>query len=151
MTNPALPGIEIRPIVRCAQLEQLLDTCHLPASDLASSQTLQLFGAFAGADLAGAVGLEVYSSVALLRSLAVAPEQRHKGLGGRLVKFAEEHAEAQGVAAIYLLTTTAAPFFEKRGYRVAARADAPDAIRATAQFSGLCPASSTFMVKRRTT
>lgn len=147
MTNPALPGIEIRPVALCAQLEQLLDTCHLPASDLASSQTLQLFGAFDGADLAGSVGLEVYPSVALLRSVAVAPEQRHKGLGDDLVKFAEERAGAQGVTAIYLLTTTAAPFFGKHGYRVAARADAPDAIRATALFSGLCPVSSTFMVK----
>jgi amino-acid N-acetyltransferase len=46
-----------------------------------------------------------------------------------------------------LLTTTAAAFFEKRGYRRLARTSAPAAIRATTQFSALCPSTATLMVK----
>jgi arsenate reductase len=51
------------------------------------------------------------------------------------------------VARIYLLTTTAAGFFGKRGYLPADRDQAPAGIRATREFSGVCPASAAFMVK----
>jgi N-acetylglutamate synthase-like GNAT family acetyltransferase len=48
---------------------------------------------------------------------------------------------------MYLLTTTAAGFFERRGYVAAARESAPAEIRATREFADICPASSAFMVK----
>ena len=53
----------------------------------------------------------------------------------------------QGIKTLYLLTTTAAQFFAKRGYEAVPRSEAPAAIAATAQFSDLCPASSAFMRK----
>ena len=56
-------------------------------------------------------------------------------------------AAEQGVETLYLLTTTAAQFFARRGYEAVPRSEAPAAIAATAQFSELCPASSTFMRK----
>ena len=46
-----------------------------------------------------------------------------------------------------LLTTTAASFFAKRGYRPLARDEAPAAVRATAEFRSICPASATCMGK----
>jgi protein-tyrosine-phosphatase len=49
------------------------------------------------------------------------------------------------VRTLYLLTTTAEPFFAKHGYARAAREAAPAAIRATREFSGICPSSSAFM------
>lgn len=64
-----------------------------------------------------------------------------------LVGEAERRARAAGVGVLYLLTTTAAGFFERLGYRQTDRAAAPREIAATRQFSGLCPASSAFMVK----
>jgi amino-acid N-acetyltransferase len=48
---------------------------------------------------------------------------------------------------LYLLTTTAREFFAGRGYRAIDRADAPERIRGTTEFSDLCPASATAMVK----
>lgn len=60
---------------------------------------------------------------------------------------AETWAAAQGIETLYLLTTTAAQFFARRGYEVVARSDAPNVIAATSQFSKLCPASSAFMRK----
>ena len=83
----------------------------------------------------------------MLRSLAVEPEHRNSGLGISLVSDAETWAAERGVETLYLLTTTAAQFFARLGYEAVPRFEAPAAIAATAQFSGLCPASSTFMRK----
>jgi amino-acid N-acetyltransferase len=139
--------IVIKPVANSMPLMQFLAACNLPVSDLSCAESLQLFGAFSGSDLIGTVGLELTAPVALLRSLAVAPAHRGQGVGERLVALAERHAAMNGVDALYLLTTTAASFFTKLGYAFAERADAPAAIQATAQFSGLCPASSIFMAK----
>jgi amino-acid N-acetyltransferase len=93
------------------------------------------------------VGLELHGDVALLRSLVVEPAHRGSGDGVALVAAAEEHARHHGVRQIYLLTTTAAPFFARLGWRDADRDGAPDAIRRTREFSGLCPSTASFMVK----
>ena len=129
------------------EVEALLTEAQLPVADLASSRSLKLLGIRDGARLAGVVGVEVYGSVGLLRSLAVEPSHRKSGLGVSLVSNAETWAAEQGVETLYLLTTTAAQFFAKRGYEAVPRSEAPAAIAATAQFSDLCPASSTFMRK----
>ena len=57
------------------------------------------------------------------------------------------HAAEKGVATLYLLTTTAADFFGRRGYEAVPRSAAPAAIAATPQFRDLCPASSVLMRK----
>lgn len=146
--NHQLPlYIGIEPLSSNDRIEQFLAMCGLPVSDLSSSESLRLFGYRSGSEPLGVVGLELYPPFALLRSLAVAPEQRGGGLGRTLVAFAETQAAAQGIMSLFLLTTSAAPFFAKLGYREASRATAPASIRATAQFSGLCPSSSAFMVK----
>lgn len=138
----------IRSIAPSAALMELLAACKLPVADISASGPAQFFGAFSGDTLVGAVGLEPHGQVALLRSLAVTPALRGSGLGKALVAFAEQQAAAHGGAMLYLLTTTAEPFFSAIGYAAAFRADAPAAIQATAQFSGLCPAAATLMSKR---
>lgn len=129
------------------EVEALLTEAQLPVADLASSRSLKLLGIRDGGRLLGVVGVEVYGSVGLLRSLAVEPSHRKSGLGVSLVSNAETWAAEQGVETLYLLTTTAAQFFARRGYEAVPRPEAPAAIAATAQFSDLCPASSTFMRK----
>ena len=69
-------------------------------------------------------------------------------MGSRLVAHAERHARDQGVQSLYLLTTTAEKFFLRRGYARIPREEAPAAIKGTKEFSGICPASSAFMVKQ---
>jgi amino-acid N-acetyltransferase len=64
-----------------------------------------------------------------------------------LVAELERHATAEGVKVIYLLTTTAEPFFAHRGYGRVPRDAVPSAIRATAEFASLCPTSSAVMRK----
>lgn len=131
-----------------SEIKQLLSDSALPISDISPSKSLLFFGCRPDAKLVGVIGVEVYGPVALLRSLAVIPSHRHRGLGRSLVEFAEAQAASLGVESLYLLTTTAEAFFSRLGYMPASREDAPPSIKATAQFSDLCPASSIFMSKR---
>jgi amino-acid N-acetyltransferase len=125
----------------------LLELAGLPSSDLTESHLAHFF--YCGADDAriALVGLELYESNALLRSLAVAPGARDRGLGSALVAHAEHYARSQGVRAMYLLTTTSERFFARRGYARIARAAVVPAIQSTHEFAHLCPDSSTLMAK----
>lgn len=148
--QPALPlSAAIRPLAIDAQAQQLLAACGLPIDDLQDAANhLQLFGCRDDGGLVGLVGLEMHGADVLLRSLAVADSARDQGLGAALVAYAEQHAANHGAQAIYLLTTSAEDFFARRGYKLAERATAPQAIAATRQFAGLCPAAAAFMYKR---
>lgn len=137
--------VKILPIQVDSEAEALLQSGGLPVSDLRETPSLELFGLRTDGHLVGVVGVERYGEVALLRSLAVDATHRSSGFGQALVRHAERRAAQQGVKTCYLLTTTAADFFARLGYEVTPRADAPAAIAGTSQFSGLCPASSTFM------
>jgi len=120
---------------------------QLPGSDLSDNPYLNLLSIRESGRVVGVVGVEVYGNVGMLRSLAVEPGSRKSGLGVSLVSGAEALAAARGVETLFLLTTTAARFFARLDYEAIARSEAPAAISATAQFSDLCPASSTFMRK----
>jgi protein-tyrosine-phosphatase/N-acetylglutamate synthase-like GNAT family acetyltransferase len=129
----------------------LLEAEGLPASDLTEAHLEHFF--FTGTDgaLSGLVGLEIRGEYALLRSLVVIAAARSQGLGSALVLHAEEYAAAHQVRSIYLLTTSAEPYFECRGYQRIDRARAPSSIQSTREFASLCPASSAFMIKRLNT
>jgi N-acetylglutamate synthase-like GNAT family acetyltransferase len=85
--------------------------------------------------VSGAVGLEPYGAIALLRSLVVRPDGRGRGFGRLLTDTAEGLAARLGVTSMYLLTTSADAFFATRGYQRIEHSGAPQAIRTTAQFS----------------
>jgi len=148
MDRSTVSEVALAPYVLDDRARALLEACALPTSDLDEAAQLQLFALTRGSQLLGLVGLELHGKAALLRSLAVAPEVRGRGHARVLVQAAEHAATAAGVASVYLLTTTAAPFFAGLAYVETARADAPPSIAATRQFAGLCPASSNFMSKR---
>jgi amino-acid N-acetyltransferase len=120
----------------------------LPVSDITDEHLEHFF--FMGSDGSptGLVGVEIYGADALLRSLVVAETARTQGVGSTLVQHAEDYAASRRVNAMYLLTTTAESFFERRGYRRVDRNEAPQTIQSTAEFASLCPASSAFMIKR---
>ena len=88
-------------------------------------------------------GLEVHGGAGLLRSVCVRSAARGQGLGPRLCDAIEDRAAAAGLGELYLLTTTARAFFERRGYHVVDRASAPERILQTAEFQSLCPSSAT--------
>lgn len=128
-------------------ITQLLTEAQLPVEDITSEHLAHFFGAWSELRLEGVVGLELYGSVALLRSLAVRMEMRGLGVGGRLLKEIEYYAYEKGARSLFLLTMTAQTYFEKYGYSVIPRDSVPDAILATAAFTHICPASAVPMVK----
>ncbi|TLY57797.1 MAG: GNAT family N-acetyltransferase [Gammaproteobacteria bacterium] len=125
----------------------LLQAQGLPVSDITDEHLEHFF--FIGSDGSptGLVGLEIYGTDALLRSLVVGDNVRRKGLGSELVQHAEQYAASKSVRSIYLLTTTAEAFFKRLGYERIDRSQAPPSIERTREFASLCPASSAFMVK----
>ncbi len=125
----------------------LLRASSLPVDDLATS-AVTLFAHRSGGAIAAVVGLQRCGSFGLLRSLAVDPTFRSTGLGTTLCDHACLIAAGEGIATIYLLTTDAADFFAARGFTVVERADVPAPIRATSQFSSLCPSSAHVMVRQ---
>jgi amino-acid N-acetyltransferase len=125
----------------------LLASADLPSTDLTRALMEHFFFVGPPDSPEGLVGLELCGPDVLLRSLVVVPQRRSTGLGRTLVAHAEAHAHVRGAIAIYCLTTTAEGFFRRLGYVDADRDKAPSAIRATREFSGICPASSAFLVK----
>ncbi len=130
------------------QVLGLLNSCDLPVIDISPEAPPAFLGIHMHGTLIAVAGMESYPPHGLLRSLAVLPKYRRIGYARLLIKHAERLAREQGIEALYLLTGKAEPFFLKRGYVPLARVEAPPAIRATSQFSLLCPSSSPFMWKR---
>ncbi len=137
----------IEPILGLDEVVSLLANCGLPVADISLKKPPVFFGVRSERGLLAVIGIELFGEVALLRSLAVVPTARGQRLGHDLVAFAERVAAERGVETLFLLTETAAQFFIKLGYRPTDRSDAPPAVRSTAQFASLCPASSAFLCK----
>ncbi|GAB3039092.1 arsenic resistance N-acetyltransferase ArsN2 [Natronobiforma cellulositropha] len=127
-------------------VERLLEASGLPSADVRSSPAC-FYLARDGATRVGVGGLERYGGDGLLRSVAVEPRYRSTGYGTALCDALEAKARAEGVERLYLLTTTAAAFFDRLGYAELERTDVPAAIRETSEFTSLCPASATVMEK----
>ena len=100
-----------------------------------------------GGAVVGTVAVEDYGAGGLLRSLAVHPAQRGRGVGARLVAAAEARARGRGLRSLALLTTTAAPFFVALGYRAVERSRVPEAVRDSSEFRGVCPESAACLLK----
>ena len=139
--SETVSAVELRP-ARPAEFDAiagLLRAADLPVEDLDAVMLDAFVVATEGGACVGVVGLEIHGPNALLRSLAVEPRHRSRGLGAGLVDAIETEARARGVTALYLLTTTATAFFERVGYAAHDRAAVPSAIAATTEFSSLCP------------
>ena len=124
----------------------LLRANELPHADVPAKADRFWLG-YTGEKLVAVGGLEQRGPHGLLRSVAVKETERGQGYGKALCGALEDRAAGNGVRSLYLLTTTAAPFFRVIGYRTVPRETAPDAIRATTEFADYCPDSATCMRK----
>lgn len=123
------------------ELAALLEAAGLPAQDLAE-RGRRFWRLRDAAGILGYGGLEGDGPDLLLRSVVVVPARRGGGVGRVLVAALVAEARHLGAERLWLLTTGAAGFFDRLGFRPAARDAVPPAIAATAQFVGLCPASA---------
>jgi len=147
MTATVHEGVTLRVATEAdlASIERLLTTNSLPTSGVAEALSGFLVGESNGT-IVGVVGMEYCGSYGLLRSTAVAPEWRGRGLGRQLVTRIIAEAESRGIRALYLLTTTAETYFPSFGFEATTRDAVPNAIRETGEFLGACPASAAVML-----
>ena len=124
----------------------------LSASDLPVEGVRDNFSSFVVAEdkneIAGAIGLESYGQVALLRSAVVSPDYRGSGIGTQMVEQLLQRAEKAGINELYLLTTTAEKYFPRFGFTPTTRSAVPEAVKASAEFRGACPETATVMTRR---
>ena len=129
------------------EIATLLEESELPTGDLHDQQLSLFLVGGAGGKISVVGGLERCRNTALIRSIATSAAMRSRGLAGDIIVALENLAEAQGFDTLYLLTETAEGFFEARGYVQIERSAVPEPVRASQQFSSLCPGSATVMFK----
>jgi N-acetylglutamate synthase-like GNAT family acetyltransferase/DNA-binding MarR family transcriptional regulator len=147
-----MPGTELDPTekIRLAvesdwpDIERLLQKVALPIAG-ARANIDEFLVAARGNKILGCAAIEVYGTIGLLRSVAVVPDLQRTGLGRKLTERLFERARSQGIRTLYLLTTTAASYFERLGFKLEARSNAPGALRASEEFRGACPDSARFL------
>jgi len=122
----------------------LLDECELPREGLAPHLSTTLV-ARDGNQIVGSSALEIYEEFALLRSVAVRPAFRGRGLARRLTRAALDLAKHRQVTAVYLLTATASAYFLRLGFKSIPRSDVPEKVQRSVEFTTLCPDTATVM------
>ncbi len=132
---------------RLEAVQTMLRANDLPYSDLTEDSMAHFLCYGSAGSPEGVIGLEVFGEDALLRSLVVNESARQSGSGTNLVNAIENLARELGVRTLYLLTTTAEDYFRRRGFASVDRAMVSDSIRASTEFSSLCPGSAAVMRK----
>ena len=122
----------------------LLRKCDLPDTGVKENPHGFIVASVDGTAI-GCCGLERYGSDALLRSLAVDPMYRGRGIAAWLIARIVAKAEQERVSALYLLTTTARDYFTRHDFDVCPRSEAPEGIRSSWEFRTGCPDSATLM------
>ena len=96
-------------------------------------------------EIVAAIGVESYGKHGLLRSAVVADAARGTGIGSELTRERLQWSKRQGLSDVYLLTTTAAPFFEKLGFTRVERSQVPAEVAAAPEFASICPSTAVVM------
>jgi N-acetylglutamate synthase-like GNAT family acetyltransferase len=122
----------------------LLDENQLPLEGAHAHLSDFLVATTDGA-IVGCAGAEVYRDLALLRSVAVAPIMKGKGIGKSLVGRLLNDAKRREIARIYLLTLHAEQYFARFGFLRQPMEQAPAPLNASAEFQGACPANAVLM------
>jgi amino-acid N-acetyltransferase len=138
--RPAQPG-------DWPQVARLLQEAALPL-DGAEAALPGFFVAEAGGRLLGCAGCEPHGASALLRSVAVSRAAGGRGLAAALVVAALEAAAARGAQDAYLLTSTAADFFPRFGFRTLERDRLPEALQISPELRRACPSTAVAMGAR---
>ena len=113
-----------------------LEQVGMPTSDLESSGGIYFAIADERGEPIGYCGYETpLEGIAFIRSCVVPEMGRGKGTGRTMMSALMEQLAANGLTDCYLLTMDADPFFERFGFKIISRDDAPEAVRGTSQFA----------------
>lgn len=127
-------------------VRSLLREAGLPTEGVEDQFPAQYKVATVEGSVVGVAGLELHGSVGLLRSLAVRPAFRGAGVGTTLVQDRTDWARVVGLSRVFLLTTTAAGYFERLGFRRTDRGTAPEELAKSKEFASLCPSAAVCLV-----
>jgi N-acetylglutamate synthase-like GNAT family acetyltransferase len=138
-------------------IESLLADAELPLEGARERLCEFVVATGATGALLGCVALERYPAApantadgaarawVVMRSVAVVSEALCLGLRASLVESLLAAARAEELADVTLLTTTAADYFPRFGFRQIAREAAPLAVRESIEFREACPESAVVM------
>jgi amino-acid N-acetyltransferase len=123
---------------------EILRECDLPTDDFSGGDSLFLVAEDGGA-IVGTIGLELYPPAGLLRSAAVRQSHRGLGLGMLLTEALIREARSRSLTELALLTSTAAGFFGKMGFRKVQRESLAGPLLSSRQFRGTGCSSAVVM------
>jgi len=126
-------------------LIRLLREAALPIEGVADHLNDFLVACDVTGKVVGGVGLETYGTVGLLRSVVVDPAHRGQGVAATLCRELLAAARDKGLTDVFLLTTDAADYFTRHGFKPCERSAAPPGIQATEEYCHLCPETAVFM------
>ncbi len=90
--------------------------------------------AMEGDELVGCGGAEAFQFVALIRSVAVEPDHRSRGIGRRIVREMLDRLSSRGLREFYVVTEKADGWFRKRGFKPCERDEVHPQILASTEF-----------------
>lgn len=126
-------------------VELLLAACELPVVRIAPHIKTFFVAETDDKKLVGVLGMLADGDKALLRSFAVAPSYRKRGVGQALVRAALTQLRKESCNEAYLLTQTAETYFARLGFSVIDRTAMPQALLVESGLDRACPCSSVCM------
>lgn len=120
-----------------AALRDLLAQVGLPVLEVGDERLSFVVAVGAGGRLVGCIGIEPHGAACLVRSLAVAPDRRRRGIGSDLFEQGLSLASARGVQVAYVVTKGGEPFLLERGFERVDRGSVPEELRDTSEFRTL--------------
>jgi amino-acid N-acetyltransferase len=97
--------------------------------------------------IVASAGLERYGPAALLRSVAVVPGHRNRGMARLLISRILDQAAAAQVRDVYLFTTTAPGYFRRFGFVPIGRGDVAGPVRASEEYGECCSGAETMILR----
>lgn len=138
---------DIRISGECPDLRAALKAAGLPTADLEAPGRHFYAYTTLGGRLCGYGGFERFGEEALIRSVIVPDAMRGKKIGRNLVSLLLSRLYRFGARRAWCLTSDAADYFQKTGFKEVARENAPESILSTRLVRDLCPSDSILLCR----
>ncbi len=119
------------------KVEHLLEECKLSIKGL-NEHIHNFYLAKLDNKIIGSVGIEIYGKYGVIRSTAVLPEHRKKGIGAKLAGHMLDYAREKGIEELYLKTENEATFFKSVGFIGVSPDHIPEEVRHSEMLAESC-------------